>query len=402
LAKTSPTVLLAHPGRQHSHQAALALRGAGILGCYATGVPISTGQISAPWKTLLGRFSVYDELNLPLELTRVNMIAPVVNRLLSRYLAEYLVGPIQYEAYRIFDRWVARIVERNHFDAVITYENSALHTFEAARKTGAKCILDAASLHHVEQDRYYESSLPTFFKARVDRLKDAEIGLADCIFTTSDLAAKSYVENIEPRMCVQTIPLGVDIERFTPAEKKESSDRLPMTFIFVGSATAKKGFDVTLEAMQVLLGEGHSLRLLIAGVADQKLLAARKEMRASIVEYGMVSHTALPSILTTADCLLLPSRFDSFGMAVVEAMACGVPAIVSDMVGAKQLVQDHCNGFVVPVGCVRSLIDRMRWCILHPEQLKEMSSNARKTAEQMSWARYRERFAAGVLAVLGQ
>jgi len=59
----------------------------------------------------------------------------------------------------------------------------------------------------------------------------------------------------------------------------------------------------------------------------------------------------------------LPSRVDGFGMAVPEAMACGVPAIVSDMVGAKEVIEEGHNGFIVPSGNSDALVDRMRWCI---------------------------------------
>src|SRR5262245_1855319 len=85
-------VLIAHPGRQHSHQAALALHQAGYLGCYATGIPVSKRQFGRFGQRVLGNYSVYDDLNLPVQLTRLNIAAPVVNRLLVRHLPEYIVG----------------------------------------------------------------------------------------------------------------------------------------------------------------------------------------------------------------------------------------------------------------------------------------------------------------------
>jgi glycosyltransferase involved in cell wall biosynthesis len=391
-----PVILIAHSGRQHSHQAALALQQAGVLGCYATGVPVSRNQLGAPWAGILRRFSVYEEVDIPRRQTRIYLLAPAVNRLLARYLPERIIKPTQYETYRMFDRWVARLVLEHHFDAVIAYENSALHTFRAAKKTGAKCILDAADLHHADQDRYHTSTLSSAYKMRVDMSKDAEIALADCIFVTSDMALKSYLTNVGSKKMIRAIPLGVDIDQFKPNPEVRSSKSFPPRFIFVGSANAKKGFDVILESMDMLFSEGFSFKLLVVGVTDQSLIAKRKHLRDNIVEFGMVGHSRLPSILTTSDCLLLPSRFESFGLVVAEAMACGVPVIVSDMVGAKELVDEGRNGFIVPVGCREALADRMRWCMVHREKLKTMSTAARATAEKASWAGYRERFMAAV------
>ena len=95
---------------------------------------------------MLGKYSLYDEIDIPVHLAKLNMITPITNRLLSRHLPEYISGPILYESFRMFDRWVAKLIAQRPIDAVIAYENSAIHTFEAAKRSGATCILDAASL----------------------------------------------------------------------------------------------------------------------------------------------------------------------------------------------------------------------------------------------------------------
>src|ERR1041385_1402465 len=101
LSRSEPRwrVLVAHPGRQYSDQAALALHEAGYLACYAAGIPISKHQLSRAGQCLLKKYSLYDEVKLPLELAKLNMVAPIVNRLLVRNVPEYIGGPIQYETY---------------------------------------------------------------------------------------------------------------------------------------------------------------------------------------------------------------------------------------------------------------------------------------------------------------
>jgi glycosyltransferase involved in cell wall biosynthesis len=119
-----------------------------------------------------------------------------------------------------------------------------------------------------------------------------------------------------------------------------------------------------------------------------------------ICSWGMVNQRKLVSVFRSADCLLLPSRFDAFGMVVAEAMACGVPAIVSDMVGAKELIEEGHNGFIVPAGNCEALVERMRWCILNATAVRNMSIAARAAAERYSWVNYRRRLLAAVWEVL--
>jgi glycosyltransferase involved in cell wall biosynthesis len=395
-----PRILITHPARQHSHQAATALYQAGMLGCYATGVPVSSEGFGALGKRLLNKYSVLEAVNVPKEITRVNMVAPITNRILVRHFPESIIGPLQYETYRLFDRWAARLLRQGRFDAVVGYENSALVTFREARRLGIKCILDAAALHHVEQDRHYKSRLPTHYKSRVDRLKDIEVNLADCVFTASALATHSYTSNIDFGKNVKTILLGVDIERFKPKDRRRKRNE-PFVFAFVGSGNEIKGFDFVLDALETLYWEGVVCTLLVAGIVDRSLLSrVDNKVFGNIRECGMVTQTKLVDILNSADCLLLPSRHDSFGMVVVEAMACGLPVIVSEMVGAKELIKEGKNGFVVPVGNQLALVDRMRWLTGNREALAKMSLEARTTAEQTSWEKYRERFVAAIREVL--
>ena len=108
-----------------------------------------------------------------------------------------------------------------------------------------------------------------------------------------------------------------------------------------------------------------------------------------IKHIGRLPHCELALELGRHDVLVLPSRFDSFGMVVAEAMACGLPAIVSDNVGAQELVTPFDTGLIVPTGDAAALSAAMRWFADHKERLPAMSAAARRTAERFDWRHYR-------------
>jgi glycosyltransferase involved in cell wall biosynthesis len=254
----------------------------------------------------------------------------------------------------------------------------------------------------VDADKRIRVGLPPWYKDLVDKRKDAEIALADCIITASELAATSYSSHIRSNIEVKAIPLGVDLERFKPDDGREvlRPQDSHFTFAFVGTARRLKGFDVLVDAVEQLLEEGLPVRLVVAGHIDGSIMGGRSRVLEIISAVGRVGQEQLASLLRRADCLVLPSRLDSFGMVVPEAMACGLPVIVSEMVGAKQLVAEGQNGFVVPVGDVSALADRMRFLVENRTMLAGMAVAARAAAEQASWPNYRRRFALTVRDLL--
>jgi len=117
---------------------------------------------------------------------------------------------------------------------------------------------------------------------------------------------------------------------------------------------------------------------------------------------GPVSQAELASVLREADCLVLPSRIDSFGMVVVEALASGLPVVVSDQVGARELVLPGRNGWVVPAGDATVLADRMAWCTRNRDAVRAMREECRRSAEAASWSSYHQRFADLLRGLVGR
>jgi len=120
--------------------------------------------------------------------------------------------------------------------------------------------------------------------------------------------------------------------------------------IFVGQLIPRKGVDLLLEAMRPLFDYYTDLRFSVIGAGSEARALqdiARNLRVADRVNFeGTVSSDMIQSRIASADVLVLPSRWDGWGMVVNEALSAGVPVIVSDGCGAADLIQHGVNGFV--------------------------------------------------------
>jgi glycosyltransferase involved in cell wall biosynthesis len=112
-------------------------------------------------------------------------------------------------------------------------------------------------------------------------------------------------------------------------------------FIVIGSPNYRKGFDLILEAAEVLTKQGFQFSFQIYG--DGPLI----EERSNFVYHGFKPHEEIVDQLSQADAFLLPSRYDGWGVALIEALAAGVPVITSRNVGASEVIVKDCDGIVL-------------------------------------------------------
>jgi glycosyltransferase involved in cell wall biosynthesis len=382
-------VAVFHPGLQHSHQLAWGLYERGMLGAYWSGVPVRDLDGKAPpllpaqWRRKMRATAI------PRTLRR----HPVWWQLLlrARTLARTASTRHDYthRVFHWFDWWVAQQVRALRPDAVVAYENSAWRTFIAAREVGAACILDAPSLHHEDAKRLIE--LPSNgYIAEINRRKDEEVRLADLVITCSDMARDSYLRAGVPGTKVRSVMLGAEL----PAGvARNGDDARPLRFIFAGTLSSRKSIDLILDAFERLNADGHCADLmLVGGSEEEKWLTRAKQVRHVHYQSG-VPQSQLYALFAASDCLLLPSRFDAFGMVVVEAMAAGTPAIVSTMTGAREVISRFPeSGWVVePTG--EAIYRTMRDKVSDRASIRKASVHALKAADYFTWRAYRSRVA---------
>jgi len=137
-----------------------------------------------------------------------------------------------------------------------------------------------------------------------------------------------------PRERIALIPNGLDSARF----RDLGQPREPGLLLGVGRLASVKGFDLAIEALAMLRNRGRLVRLILAGEdwgeqANLEALARRLGVREAVEFTGRVEAKDLLDLYNRAEVLLAPSRYEAFGIAALEAVSCGCPAIVSDVGG---------------------------------------------------------------------
>src|SRR5579872_3432084 len=160
-------VLVCHPGRQHSHQLAMALADRGLLVRYITGVP--TCRDAGGWigRRFLRRATEAYAIPIDPNLVAHVYLAPLLRNAANRMLRAPSASTAAHFADSLFDRYVCRYVSSIRPDIVVAYENSALCTFRRARRLGIRTILDAASFHHAWQDSFHPPREGAWFHRRI-------------------------------------------------------------------------------------------------------------------------------------------------------------------------------------------------------------------------------------------
>ena len=205
---------------------------------------------------------------------------------------------------------------------------------------------------------------------------------------------------------IAVIPPGVDLSVFHPYPQARARRELDIPagdimVLFVGRIEPLKGVDMLLRALQLMQQSGkmpaHLCLSVIGGDSAkphetrhaelEKLMALRDELGLSdvVTFLGRRAQETLHCYYTSADVVVMPSHYESFGMVALEAMACGTPVIASDVGGLAELVRDGETGFLVPGRDPAALAERLR-CLLSDDELRaRLGRQAADYAEGYGW-----------------
>jgi glycosyltransferase involved in cell wall biosynthesis len=211
---------------------------------------------------------------------------------------------------------------------------------------------------------------------------------ARVIATSPNYAASSpYLRGLGEKLAI--VPLSADVERFTPTSASTAVPLKgePLTLLFVGQMRHYKGVDDLLRALSAL---PPSVRLVLAGEgpkrAEWEALSEVLGLRERVTFLGERPHESLPMLYQSADIFVLPSnsRAEALGMALVEAMACGLPCVTTEVgSGTSYVVKDEVTGIVVPPRSPPALAEALNRLIANPALRTHMGAAGRARAVQL-------------------
>ena len=297
-----------------------------------------------------------------------------------------------------FDRTLARALGRKRPEVAFLFSDvGSEHALPACRRLGIASILSMVHGDVREEQevltREAETS-PEFVPIYLGdgaldlreldwlhrrRLRD--IALADRILVPSDHIAEALIRHGTPRDRVAVVPYAADTRRFVPASDRRHG--ASCVFLFAGGITQRKGIKYLLEAWSTVRRPGWRLQLLGPLPHDPGPLTHWLD---GVELLGRVGHAEVPALMAAADVFVFPSLFEGSAVVTYEALACGLPSIVTPSAGS--VARDGMEGLIVPPADSEALAQAMERLGSDPERRASMAMAARTRAEAFDWPRY--------------
>jgi glycosyltransferase involved in cell wall biosynthesis len=216
-------------------------------------------------------------------------------------------------------------------------------------------------------------------------------GQVDTVFVNSEEYKQSWIKRGFDSAKLKILPRGLDTELFHPARRdsgffeKFGASNGELRLLYVGRISREKDLDLLAEAYRRLRKEALPVRLFIVGHGPYSDALAKALPDAFFT--GYLSGTELATAYASADIFVFPSTTDTFGNVILEAQASGLPVVVSDSGGPKELVAHKANGLITRSHNVEDFTDAIRALVTNRALRERMANSARDSVTDRSWPR---------------
>ncbi len=299
---------------------------------------------------------------------------------------------LSYEANDWLMRTMARECRRPAVTAVHAYEDCSLWQFDEAKRLGKACIYDMPIGYYPAWEqlqtelarRYLDwlpaGGLPSNRYVRPQQ-KRREMELADLVMAPSSFV-EATIRAFHPDKRIVRTSYGVNLDFWSPAPRGSGG---PLRFIYAGQLSIRKDIPGLVSAWERAALRDAELEPVGAWhLADQR----RSSLPSGVIWRPPCAPQELRDRYRAADVFVFPSFFEGFGLVLLEAMACGLPAIASHATAGPDVITDA-SGRLIRAGNADAMVDNLRWFGDNRDKLPAMGRAARGQAELCTWESYR-------------
>ncbi len=345
---------------------------------------------------------------LPFEKLKLYPYKELIRLFASRYASPMVTHHIWEWAELAFDKWVASVIaqefKKQKIDAIHVYEHAALSSLQKAKQKGIFTIYEQPSVYHdkfkvlarklFKEEKYfaeaYKKILFSPSNEKVYQRKEKEVYLSDLIICNSTFTKNSLPKEIRSRS--EVIPLGFPkVNEYT--KNKNENDKI--IFMISGNISYLKGGHHVLRVWQKFndIYQQAELRVIGTFMLDER---ERQNLPSSVTFYDRLIHEEYLQFIQQIDIAISYTYTDGFGMIISEAMAKGIPVIVTPNCMAPDFITHQKNGWIVPVGDEDALLQQMKWCVENRHLLPKIGYEAIQTAKNWQWEDFRNKTATTV------
>ena len=256
----------------------------------------------------------------------------------------------------------------------------------------------AAKMLNLQTSGIYHTDFPQYIRILTDdsflesvawRYMHWFYGQLDTVFVNSEEYRQSWIKHgLNPER-LKILPRGLDTDLFHPARRepaffeKFGACNGEVRLLYVGRVSREKDLDLLAAAYRLLRDEGLPVQLFVVGHGPYSDAFAKSLPEAFFT--GYLRGNELAAAYASADIFVFPSTTDTFGNVILEAQACGLPVVVSDSGGPKELVQDKGNGLITKSHDVEDFARAIRALVTNPALRERMGKSARNSVVDRSW-----------------
>src|SRR6266404_481462 len=250
--------------------------------------------------------------------------------------------------------------------------------------------LQTSGIYHTDFPQYVRIlTEDSFLESVTWRYMHWFYGQLDTVFVNSEEYRESWIKRGFDPAKLKIFPRGLDTQLFHPTRRdpkffeKFGAKNGQVRLLYVGRVSREKDLDLLAEAYRRLCDEGLSIQLCVVGHGPYS-----KEFSESLPEAlftGYLKGEELAGAYASADIFVFPSTTDTFGNVIIEAQASGVPVVVSDSGGPKELVENNRNGLITKSHDVEDLTRAIRELVADPDRRKRMGNLARESVIDLTW-----------------